>query len=321
MKILVTGGAGYIGSALVEKLINQGHEVNVLDDLSNGYIQNINPKANFIQGSILSNPSLDTAIKNVDVVYHLAAKISVEESESIPEIYDQVNIQGSIKLLEACQEEGVNKFVFASTAAVYGNLDNMPITEKSRVNPENNYGLTKLKIDEFLSRNAKQMGISALSFRFFNVAGAVQNKKGGWLRVKHKDATHLIPRIIQNKPEAKLIIYGNDWPTPDGTPIRDYIHLSDLTECLINVLSFELLPGHDIINLGSGKGFTVKEVIKIAERTLGRRIVYQFADRRKGDSAALVASNEKAKKVIGWKPSKSLSDILFDSYQEYLSNQ
>jgi UDP-glucose 4-epimerase len=321
MKILVTGGAGYIGSALVEKLINQGHEVNVLDDLSNGFIQNINPKANFIQGTILSNPNLDTAIKNVDVVYHLAAKISVEESESIPEIYDQVNIQGSIKLLEACQEEGVNKFIFASTAAVYGTSDNMPITEKSRVNPENNYGLTKLKIDEFLSRSAKQMGISALSFRFFNVAGAVQNKKGDWLRVKHKEATHLIPRIIQNKPEAKLIIYGNDWPTPDGTPIRDYIHLSDLTECLISVLSFELLPGHDIINLGSGKGYTVKEVIKIAERTLGRKIVYQFADRRKGDSAALVASNKKAKKVIGWKPSKSISDILFDSYQEYLSNQ
>ena len=184
MKVLVTGGAGYIGSVLVDRLITGGHQVNVIDDLSNGYSENIHKGAKFFQGTILDTELLNKALHQTEVVLHLGAKIRVEEGESKPELYKQVNIEGTLNLLKLCQEKGISKFVFASTAAVYGNPKDFPVTESSKEAPVNVYGQTKLEIDKYLAKNAVDQGISAISFRFFNVGGALKNTEGKWLKIK-----------------------------------------------------------------------------------------------------------------------------------------
>ena len=199
MKILVTGGAGYIGSVLVNKLIDLGHQVKVIDDLSNGFKENIDEKADFIQGSILDNDKLNQVIADVEVVFHLAAKIRVEEGEREPELYKKVNIEGTLNLINKCVEKQIKKFVFASTAAVYGNPEDYPVNEKSKVNPVSVYGETKLEIDQYLEKNAKSLGISSICFRFFNIGGALKTKKGNWLKIKHEGATHPIPSILDRK--------------------------------------------------------------------------------------------------------------------------
>jgi len=320
MKILVTGGAGYIGSALVEKLITQGHEVKVVDDLSNGFFENINQKAEFINGSILNEELLSKALKDVEVVFHLAAKIRVEEGEEKPDLYRKVNVDGTLNLIKICRLLGVKKFIFASTAAVYGEPSDYPVSEESQTNPVNVYGKTKLEIDEYLNKDAKSLGISAISFRFFNVGGAVQNSKLQWLKIKHEGATHLIPSILQSSDTFPLLIYGNDWPTSDGTPVRDFIHLSDLVEALVGSLNYLENPGHQIINLGTATGSTVLEVVQAAKIALMREINYKFAPRRAGDSFALVTTNDKAKKILNWQPTKNLINILEDASKELISN-
>jgi UDP-glucose 4-epimerase len=320
MKILVTGGAGYIGSALVEKLITQGHEVRVVDDLSNGFFENINQEAEFLNGSILNEELLSKALKDVEAVFHLAAKIRVEEGEEKPDLYRKVNVGGTINLIKFCRLLGVKKFIFASTAAVYGEPSDYPVSEESQTKPVNVYGKTKLEIDEYLSKQAKSLGISAISFRFFNVGGAVQNSKQQWLKIKHEGATHLIPSILQSSDASPLLIYGNDWPTSDGTPVRDFIHLSDLVEALVGSLNYLENPGHQIINLGTANGSTVLEVVQAAKIALMREINYKFAPRRAGDSFALVTTNEKAKKLLNWQPTKNLINILEDAGKELISN-
>lgn len=320
MKILVTGGAGYIGSALVERLISLGHEVKVIDDLSNGFIENINQKAEYLNGSILNDELLSRAVKDVEAVFHLAAKIRVEEGEVKPDLYRQVNVDGTLNLLKLCNSLGVKKFIFASTAAVYGDPSDYPVSEESQTKPVNVYGRTKLEIDEYLSKSAKSLGISAISFRFFNVGGAVQNSKQGWLKIKHEGATHLIPSILRSSEAVPLLIYGNDWPTSDGTPVRDFVHLSDLVDALVGSLNYLENPGHEIINLGTAKGSTVLEVTQAAKVALKREINYKFAPRRAGDSFALVTSNNKAKKLLNWQPTKNLINILEDASKELTSN-
>ena len=208
MKVLVTGGAGYIGSVLVDRLISQGHLVNVIDDLSNGYSENIHKDAKFFQGSILDTDLLNKALDQREVVLHLGAKIRVEEGESKPELYKQVNIEGTLNLLKLCKEKGISKFVFASTAAVYGNPEDFPVTESSKEVPVNVYGQTKLEIDKYLAKNAVDQGISAISFRFFNVGGALKNAEGKWLKIKHEGATHLIPSILRSSEEKPLSIFS-----------------------------------------------------------------------------------------------------------------
>ena len=320
MKILVTGGAGYIGSVLVNKLIEAGHQVNVLDDLSNGFQENIDKNANFINGSILDDNKLNKALDGVEVVMHLAAKIRVEEGQSKPDLYKKVNIEGTLNLLKMCSEKKINKFVFASTAAVYGDPEDFPVNEKSKVAPVNVYGETKLEIDKYLEKNAQSLGVSSICFRFFNIGGALKTKAGNWLKIKHEGATHLIPSILHSSTEKPLLIFGNDWPTKDGTPTRDFVHVVDLVEALIKSLNKLNKPGNQIINLGTANGSTVLEVIKSAEKALSRSISYKFASRRAGDSFALVTSNEKAKEILGWQPMKSLSEILKDSQAELISN-
>lgn len=320
MKILVTGGAGYIGSVLVDKLITEGHQVNVIDDLSNGFIENIHKDAVFIEGSILDKNILNDALDGVEAVFHLAAKIRVEEGESKPDLYNSVNIDGTLNLLKLCKETGITKFIFASTAAVYGNPEDFPVTEKSTEAPVNVYGKTKLEVDRYLKQNAAIFGISSISFRFFNAGGGYKNSAGKWLRIKHEGATHLIPSILHSSDVKPLSIYGNDWPTHDGTPIRDFIHVSDLANALVKSLNFLSKPGNTIINLGTATGSTVLEVIQAAESALKRRIHYKFTDRRPGDSFALVTSRDKAKEMLGWQPIKSLTEILIDAQNELESN-
>ena len=320
MKILVTGGAGYIGSVLVNKLIEQGHKVNVIDDLSNGFRENIDKRAIFTEGSILDKDNLNKALEGVEMVYHLAAKIRVEEGESKPELYKKVNVEGTLNLLKVCAAKKINKFIFASTAAVYGNPDEFPVNENSKTNPVNVYGATKLEIDNYLEANAKNMGISTICFRFFNIGGALKTKEGSWLKIKHEGATHLIPSILHSSSEKPLTIFGNDWPTKDGTPTRDFVHVVDLADALIKALNTLEKSGNQIINLGTATGSTVLEVVKTAEKSLNKVISFNFAGRRAGDSFALVTSNQKAQEVLNWQPIKTLSDILVDAQAELTAN-
>ena len=320
MKILVTGGAGYIGSVLVNKLIEQGHEVNVIDDLSNGFRENIDKRAKFTEGSILDKGNLDQALEGVEVVYHLAAKIRVEEGEAKPELYKKVNIEGTLDLIKACVDKKINKFIFASTAAVYGDPEEFPVNENSKTNPVNVYGATKLEIDKYLEANAKNMGISTICFRFFNIGGALKTKEGSWLKIKHEGATHLIPSILHSSSNKPLLIFGNDWPTKDGTPTRDFVHVVDLADALVKALNSLDKAGNQVINLGTATGSTVLEVVKTAEKSLNKIISYNFAGRRAGDSFALVTSNQKAKEILNWQPTKTLSDILIDAQDELLAN-
>ena len=320
MKILVTGGAGYIGSVLVNKLIEQGHEVSVIDDLSNGFRENIDPRAKFTEGSILDKDNLNQALEGVEVVYHLAAKIRVEEGEAKPELYKKVNIEGTLDLIKACVDKKINKFIFASTAAVYGDPEEFPVNENSKTNPVNVYGATKLEIDKYLEANAKNMGISTICFRFFNIGGALKTKQGSWLKIKHEGATHLIPSILHSSSNKPLLIFGNDWPTKDGTPTRDFVHVVDLADALVKALNSLDKAGNQVINLGTATGSTVLEVVKTAEKCLNKVISYNFAARRAGDSFALVTSNQKAKEILNWQPTKTLSDILIDAQDELLAN-
>ena len=320
MKILVTGGAGYIGSVLVNKLIEQGHEVNVIDDLSNGFRENIDRRAKFTEGSILDKGNLNQALEGVEVVYHLAAKIRVEEGEAKPELYKKVNIEGTLDLIKACVDKKIAKFIFASTAAVYGDPEEFPVNENSKTNPVNVYGATKLEIDKYLETNAKNMGISTICFRFFNIGGALKTKEGSWLKIKHEGATHLIPSILHSSSNKPLLIFGNDWPTKDGTPTRDFVHVVDLADALVKALNSLDKAGNQVINLGTATGSTVLEVVKTAEKSLNKVISYNFAGRRAGDSFALVTSNQKAKEILNWQPTKTLSDILIDAQDELLAN-
>ena len=320
MKILVTGGAGYIGSVVVYKLLEAGHQVNVIDDLSNGYIENVDKRANFIQGSILDDNDLNTALEGVDAVMHLAAKIRVEEGQSNPELYKKVNIEGTLNLIKMCASKKINKFVFASTATVYGSPEVVPLTEESKTAPINVYGSTKLEIDNYLESKSKSMGISSISLRFFNVGGALKTKSGNWLRFKHEGATHLIPNILKSSADRPMSIFGKDWPTKDGTQIRDYVHVSDLADALLNSLAKLDEPGNQIINIGTSTGSTVLEVLAAAEIVLNKKIYFKFEPRRAGDCFALVTSNSKALKIIGWKPKKTIGDILLDAEQELISN-
>jgi UDP-glucose 4-epimerase len=254
------------------------------------------------------------------MVYHLAAKIRVEEGESKPELYKKVNVEGTLNLLKACAAKKINKFIFASTAAVYGNPDEFPVNENSKTNPVNVYGATKLEIDNYLEANAKNMGISTICFRFFNIGGALKTKEGSWLKIKHEGATHLIPSILHSSSKKPLTIFGNDWPTKDGTPTRDFVHVVDLADALIKALNTLEKSGNQIINLGTATGSTVLDMIKAAELALNKSITYKFASRRAGDSFALVTSNEKAKEILGWNPNMSLADIFIDAQKELQSN-
>lgn len=309
MRILVTGGAGYIGATAVAMLLEAGYEVTVLDDLSTGHSDAISAQAKFVKGSLLSNEDLEEALAGCDAVMHFAAKSLVGESVEKPDLYVAVNIGGSKALFSKMKAHGITKLVLSSTAATYGEPKRIPISENDEPAPKNPYGATKLEIDRMVATS----GFSAISLRYFNVAGAMQNANG-WLAERHNPETHLIPNILKATIDVPVKIFGTDWPTEDGTCIRDYIHVVDLIEAHIKAL--ETLPEakHEIINLGSGDGFSVKEVIAAAEKAVGHKIPAIESERRAGDPAILIADISKAKNYLNWQPKRGIDQMVLDTW-------
>ena len=305
MAILITGGAGYIGSHTVYELIKNGEEVVIIDNLETGHIEAVHPEAKFYKGDIRERAFVDSVLdteKDIDAVIHFAANSLVGESMADPLKYYDNNLCGTKVLLESLVAHGIDKIVFSSTAATYGEPEKVPIVETDRTEPTNTYGETKLSMEKMFKWTGVAHGLRYVSLRYFNACGA---HPSGDIGEAHKPETHLIPLILQvpNGQREAIYVFGDDYPTKDGTCIRDYIHVLDLAQAHILAVKY-LMEGNpsDIFNLGNGVGHTVKEVIEAAKKVTGLPINVVMADRRAGDPAVLIASSDKAKKVLGWKP-------------------
>ncbi|MEP7024612.1 MAG: UDP-glucose 4-epimerase GalE [Actinomycetota bacterium] len=315
MRLLVTGGAGYIGSAVASQLMADGHEVTVLDDLSTGHADGVPAGARFVQGDIRRDSAALLA-GGVDAVLHFAAKSLVGESVVKPNLYWSQNLGGTVALLEAMREAKVSRIVFSSTAAVYGEPGSVPIEESAPPRPTNPYGASKIAVDTTLTEHARMHGVSAVSLRYFNVAGAHRDAAGRWLGERHSPETHLIPNVlaIARSGQGQLSIFGDDYPTPDGTCIRDYIHVSDLATAHVLALD-ACTPGeHKIYNLGSGTGFSNREVLAACREVTGLDIPAQDAPRRAGDPAVLIASSDRIRAELGWAPDRDLHAMVADAW-------
>ena len=304
MAILVLGGAGYIGSHTVYELIDAGRDVVVADNLQTGFRAAVHPKARFYKLDIRDRAALDVLFQTekIDGVIHFAASSQVGESMSNPLKYYDNNLHGTMVLLQAMVAHGVDKIVFSSTAATYGEPEFVPILETDKTVPTNCYGQTKLSMEQMMGWVSRAHGLRYVALRYFNACGAHPSGKIG---EAHDPETHLIPVILQvpNGKREKLSIFGDDYPTKDGTCVRDYIHVTDLAQAHILALDYLLKGGqNDVFNLGNGVGFTNKEVVDVARAVTGHPIPAEIAPRRAGDPAQLVASSEKAKTVLGWKP-------------------
>ncbi|TCO68122.1 UDP-glucose 4-epimerase GalE [Caldanaerobacter subterraneus] len=312
MAILVCGGAGYIGSHAVYALLKRNEEVVVVDNLATGHSESVLGGKLYI-GDLRDEDFLDKVFSenNIEAVMHFAASSLVGESVENPFKYYENNVCGTLSLLKAMKKHGVKKIVFSSTAAVYGEPERIPIKEEDRTEPTNPYGETKLAIEKMLKWADAAYGIKYVALRYFNVAGALET---GEIGEDHSPETHLIPIILQVAlgKRDKVMIYGDDYPTKDGTPIRDYIHVMDLVDA--HILALEKLRKEnksEVYNLGNGEGFTVKEVIEVARKVTGHPIPAEVTGRRPGDPAVLVASSEKAMKDLGWRPKyASLEEII-----------
>ena len=311
MKLLVTGGAGYVGGVCATVLLERGHEVVILDDLSTGNRDGIPEGATFIEGDVATKIG-DVLDSTFDGVLHFAARSLVGESVEKPGEYWQGNVVTSLTLLDAMRSTGVDNLVFSSTAATYGEPEQVPITEDMPTRPTNTYGATKLAIDHAITSYAKAHGLAATSLRYFNVAGAYG--PAGENRIVE---THLIPLVLQvalgHREDIK--VFGDDWPTPDGTCVRDYIHVADLADAHVLALETNSAGVHRILNLGSGEGFSVREVIDVCREVTGHPIPDVIAPRRAGDPAVLVASSSKAIDELGWSPSRTdLRTVVEDAW-------
>ncbi|WP_309239312.1 UDP-glucose 4-epimerase GalE [Streptomyces lunaelactis] len=309
-KYLVTGGAGYVGSVVAQHLLEAGHEVSVLDNLSTGFREGVPAGAAFIEGDIRDAAKwLDSSY---DAVLHFAAFSQVGESVVKPEKYWANNVGGTMQLLAAMRAAHVRKLVFSSTAATYGEPVSTPITESDPTAPTSPYGASKLAVDHMITGEAAAHGLAAVSLRYFNVAGAY-----GRCGERHDPESHLIPLVLQvalGEREA-ISVFGDDYPTPDGTCVRDYIHVADLAEAHLRALDAATAGEHLICNLGNGNGFSVREVIETAREVTGHPIPEVVAARRGGDPAVLVASAATARERLGWTPSRAdLSGIVSDAW-------
>ena len=316
MKILVLGGAGYIGSHTVYELIDAGEEVVIIDNLQTGYAKAVHPKAVFYKGDLRDREFLDSVLekeKDIDAVIHFAANSLVGESMIKPLKYYDNNLCGTKTLLEALIAHGIDKIVFSSTAATYGEPERVPILESDRTDPTNTYGETKLSMEKMFKWVGKAHGLRYVSLRYFNACGA---HKSGKIGEAHQPETHLIPLILQvpNGKREAISIFGTDYPTEDGTCVRDYIHVTDLAQAHILAVKY-LMEGKEsnIFNLGNGVGFTVKEVIETARKVTGLPIKAVEEDRRAGDPAVLIASSQKARDILGWKPEHDSLEEIIDS--------
>lgn len=323
MKILVLGGAGYIGSHTVYELIDSGTEVVVVDNLLTGFREAVHPKARFYEGDIRDRAFMDSVFEKeeIDGVIHFAASSQVGESMTNPLKYYNNNLCGTEILLESMVAHGIDKIVFSSTAATYGEPESIPILETDRTLPTNCYGETKLSMEKMFQWTSLAHNLRFVSLRYFNACGAHPN---GLIGEAHNPETHLIPLILQvpNHQREFISIYGNDYDTKDGTCVRDYIHVNDLAQAHILAMKYLSEGGKsDIFNLGNGVGFTVKEVIETARRITGHSIPAREEARRAGDPSTLIASSEKAKQVLGWKPNyDDLSTIISTAWKWHKSH-
>jgi len=318
MRVLVTGGAGYIGSVVAAQLVAAGHDVTVLDDLSTGYADAVPPGATFVKGT-LRDCSAEVLSDGAEAVLHFAANSLVGESVANPAKYWSNNLGGTVTLLEAMREIGVRTIVFSSTAAVYGEPERTPVTETDPTRPTSPYGASKVAVDTTLTEFCRLYGFGAVSLRYFNVAGAYQaldgHGAGSWLGERHNPETHLIPNVLAAATEGRPVrIFGGDYPTPDGTCVRDYIHVTDLADAHLRALG-ACRPGqHRVYNLGNGAGFSVREVIEVCREVTGADIAAEVAPRRAGDPAVLVASSAKIASELGWRASLDLRAMAADAW-------
>jgi len=316
--ILVTGGAGYIGSHVVNLLIDKGYKVTVIDNLVTGTFNLINKNADFYKTDIADEVKVNDILQNkeFDIVMHFAGLIRVDESVKEPEKYNEYNYVKAKLFLDNCIKNNLKKIIFSSTASVYGNPRNLKVSESDELNPLNPYAETKLKFENYLKNQSKTNNINYVILRYFNVAGADEKLRAGLIS---KYSTHLIKiasEVAVGK-KSELIINGNDYDTPDGTPVRDYIHVSDLAD--IHLVSAEYLFRNnrsDIFNCGYGKGFSVKEVIETYNKFLEKKIKYKIGPKRPGDSKLVVANPDKFNKIMNWQPKfDNLEYILKTAYE------
>jgi len=312
MAVLVVGGAGYIGSHAVYQLVDAGQDVVVIDHLKSGHREAVHPKARFYEGDIRDRAFLDTVFEKetIDQVVHFAAFSLVGESMEHPLAYFDNNVYGTQVLLEAMMAHDVKQIVFSSTAATYGEQEQMPILETATTNPTNAYGETKLMMEKMMRWCETAYGLNYVALRYFNVAGA---RATGEIGEDHTPETHLVPLVLEvaNGQRPVISIYGDDYATEDGTCIRDYIHVEDLIDAHLLALEY-LKQGNtsDVFNLGSSRGFSVREIIEAARRVTGHAIPEQVVARRAGDPSTLIAGSDKAKTILGWTPSRTEIDTI-----------
>jgi len=318
VKYLVTGGAGYIGSIVATMLLEEGHEVVVLDDCSTGNAERVPAGATLVRKSVQqADQVLDATF---DGVLHFGGLIAAGESMEKPEIYWEANTAATFALLGAMRAVNVRTLVFSSTAAVYGNPTEVPIKEEAAKAPTSTYGASKLASDMAIQSEATAHGLAAVSLRYFNVVGAYQDQSGLWHGENHEPETHIIPIAFDAASGARdsFGLFGEDYPTPDGTCVRDYIHVADLADAHLLALKAAEAGEHKIYNLGNGNGFSNKEVVATVKRVTGVDFPVEIGPRRAGDPAELVASSERAKNELGWKPSRdSLDRMVADAWEYY----
>jgi UDP-glucose 4-epimerase len=312
MRVLVTGGAGYIGAVTVEQLVLSGHSVVVLDTLVTGHRESVAPGSELAVHSVSDKSAVVALLKehHIEAVLHCAARSLVSQSMLDPGLYFSQNVVGGIALLDALREAGVDRIVFSCTAAVYGEPDRVPIRESAPTRPVNPYGASKLALESAMGWYAAY-GLRSVSLRYFNVAGASEH-----YGERHDPESHLVPNILRAaRGGPELTIFGNDYPTADGTAIRDYIHVLDLAEAHIAALELtaRMPPGQEICNLGSGSGFSVRQVLDAATAIVGSEIPHHYGPRRPGDPPALVASYEHAASLLDWEPQRGTLDEMIGS--------
>jgi UDP-glucose 4-epimerase len=312
VRVLVTGGAGYIGSVVASQLVEAGHDTVVLDNFSRGHAGAVPAEARLVRGNLLESDFVrDVLSEGFDGVLHFAALSLVGESVEEPELYSRTNVCGTLNLLDAMRESGCNKLVFSSTAAVYGEPEEVPIRESTPASPTNPYGSSKLAVDRLIGAVAGARGLAAMSLRYFNVAGA-----SGQFGEDHHPETHLIPLVLEAAAEGSSVnIFGTDYPTRDGTAVRDYIHVEDLGRAHLLALEAAEPGEHSVYNLGSGAGFSVREVVEAARSVIGRDIDAVEAPRRAGDPPELVAASDRIREELGWEPEKpELEAMISDAW-------
>lgn len=317
-KILVTGGAGYIGSVTTAYLIDRGYDVTVLDNLSTGHKDRIDERAEFIYGDVLDTDIAQAIKTNFDTVVHLAGKAIVNESIRLRDYYIQNNLYGTKNMLLLMKTNRISKMIFSSTCAVYGNPDANLVSEICQEKPINPYGESKALADKEIAGFCSNSEFNAISLRFFNVAGSYKNNNHQFFGEVHDIETHLIPRILSMK---EIEIFGSDFDTPDGTCVRDYVHVVDIAKAIELSIKVNDLRGHKIYNLGRGIGNSVTDVINTYENITKKKLLRKFLPRRVGDPAYLVSNSSLVAKELKWSPDYNLEEIITDSYEFYLSKK